>query len=62
MNITILDQSKHTLRKPALILRDLWRDLELSEQYSKWFQRQLIEFTQGADFVRVEIYLNPTKA
>ena len=60
MNITILDQSKHTLRKPALILRDLWRDLELSEQYSKWFQRQLTEFAQGVDFVRVEVYLNPT--
>lgn len=60
MNITILDQSKHTLRKPALILRDLWRDLELSEQYSKWFQRQLTEFAQDVDFVRVEVYLNPT--
>ena len=60
MNIVILDQSKHTLNKPALILRDLWRDLELSEQYSHWFQRQLTEFAQDVDFVRVEVYLNPT--
>lgn len=60
MNITILDQSKHTLHKPALILRDLWRDLELTEKYAEWFLRQLTEFAQDVDYVRVQVYLNPT--
>jgi len=36
----------------AVKARDLWKELEVKTEFSRWFQRRLeeYEFTQGIDF------------
>lgn len=60
MNVKLLDTTNHTLPVQAIVLRDLRTSLELSEKYADWHTRQLDMFTQGIDFVRIQVYLNPT--
>ena len=58
LEITILDQTKHSLNKPAIILRDMWKALELVDKYADWWPRQLDMYEQGVDFVEVNINVN----
>ena len=61
-DLALINQKSNPLSKPAIILRDLWKALEVKEQYANWYQRQLEDFTQGIDFVGIKVNLNPTNS
>lgn len=58
MNLILLNAESNPLTKPAIILRDLWKALELKERYQEWSSRQLEDFTQGIDFKEVQVNLH----
>ena len=60
LQIKVLEITRHSLAGNAIILRDLWRDLGLSEKYSEWSERNLDHFSQGIDYDRIQVNTNPT--
>ena len=58
MNLILLDNNSNPLSKPAIILRDLWKALEISKKYTDWCNTQLEDFTQGIDFTDVHLRVN----
>ena len=56
--LKLLEQSKHTLAKPAIVLRDLWKGLELVDKYGDWSKTWLSKFEQDIDFTIIRLEPN----
>jgi anti-repressor protein len=46
------------LNSNSIILRDLWKALELVEKYSEWASRWIAKYTQGVDYIEVQVNRN----
>lgn len=60
LEIIVLESNKHSLGVPAIILRDLWKELGLVKKYTDWAGSQLEIFVQGIDYIGVHFQVNPT--
>lgn len=54
-NLKLLDQSAHTLPKPAILLRELWWVLYLHQSYEAWAEHQLQDFIKGVDYTEIPL-------